>query len=52
MHLQPLFAGARMLGGGVATKLFDDGLCLPSGSSLGDDELDEICTEVERCLTP
>jgi pyridoxal phosphate-dependent aminotransferase EpsN len=34
MHLQPVFAGCRVVGGGVAAALFDRGLCLPSGSSL------------------
>ncbi len=50
MHLQPLFAEARVLGGAVSAQLFDHGLCLPSGSSLTDEELDEICTEVEGLL--
>ena len=36
LHLQPLFAGAPVIGGSVAEDLFDQGLCLPSGSSLGD----------------
>jgi dTDP-4-amino-4,6-dideoxygalactose transaminase len=34
MHLQPLFAGAQLLGGAVAADVFERGLCLPSGSSL------------------
>jgi dTDP-4-amino-4,6-dideoxygalactose transaminase len=34
MHLQPVFAGARTIGGSVAEDLFVRGLCLPSGSSL------------------
>jgi pyridoxal phosphate-dependent aminotransferase EpsN len=35
MHLQPVFSGCRVVGGGsVAAALFDRGLCLPSGSSL------------------
>jgi pyridoxal phosphate-dependent aminotransferase EpsN len=34
MHLQPVFAGARSIGGAVAERLFAHGLCLPSGSSL------------------
>ncbi len=50
MHLQPLFSGARVLGGAVSARLFDHGLCLPSGSSLTDHELDEICTEVAGLL--
>jgi sugar O-acyltransferase (sialic acid O-acetyltransferase NeuD family) len=34
MHRQPLFAHCRVVGGGVAERLFRRGLCLPSGSSL------------------
>jgi len=34
MHRQPVFKDCRMRGGGVAEKLFDLGLCLPSGSNL------------------
>ncbi|HEY6549512.1 MAG TPA: DegT/DnrJ/EryC1/StrS family aminotransferase [Vicinamibacteria bacterium] len=42
LHLQPLFAGAPQVGGEVAETLFRDGLCLPSGSSLRDDERDRV----------
>jgi dTDP-4-amino-4,6-dideoxygalactose transaminase len=34
MHLQPVFAGRAACGGSVAERLFERGLCLPSGSSL------------------
>ncbi|MBS1122389.1 MAG: DegT/DnrJ/EryC1/StrS aminotransferase [Deltaproteobacteria bacterium] len=34
LHLQPVFAGTRILGGAVAEGLFRDGICLPSGSNL------------------
>jgi dTDP-4-amino-4,6-dideoxygalactose transaminase len=34
MHLQPVFADCRAVGGAVSAELFDRGLCLPSGSSL------------------
>ena len=34
MHLQPVFKGARSIGGRVAEALFTRGLCLPSGSNL------------------
>jgi dTDP-4-amino-4,6-dideoxygalactose transaminase len=34
MHLQPLYETARVYGGSVAGRLFERGLCLPSGSSL------------------
>jgi dTDP-4-amino-4,6-dideoxygalactose transaminase len=51
MHLQPVFAGARAVGGQVAAGLFEDGLCLPSGSSLTDDQHEEICVEVAAVLS-
>ena len=46
MHLQPVFADARSVGGAVSQRLFDRGLCLPSGSSLTDEQQDEICVQV------
>jgi dTDP-4-amino-4,6-dideoxygalactose transaminase len=54
MHLQPLFAGCRVVGGEVAADLFARGLCLPSGSSLTDAEQDEVIetflsTSAARC---
>lgn len=42
MHLQPVFAGCRVRGGEVAASLFERGLCLPSGSSLTDAELERV----------
>lgn len=38
MHLQPVFARCAVRGGGVAEDLFSRGLCLPSGSSLTQDD--------------
>lgn len=34
MHLQPIFAGCEVIGGGVSEEIFAKGLCLPSGSNL------------------
>lgn len=45
MHLQPAFRGAQR-GGDMAAKLIERGLCLPSGSSLSDDEHDEVVNHV------
>lgn len=42
MHLQPLYAGCPMRGGRVAERLFDTGLCLPSGSSLDERDLERV----------
>ncbi|MBX3228132.1 MAG: aminotransferase class I/II-fold pyridoxal phosphate-dependent enzyme [Labilithrix sp.] len=42
MHLQPVFAAAPRVGGGVAEELFERGLCLPSGSGLDDDDIRRV----------
>jgi dTDP-4-amino-4,6-dideoxygalactose transaminase len=34
MHLQPVFRACRVRGGDVSRRLFEDGLCLPSGSAM------------------
>jgi pyridoxal phosphate-dependent aminotransferase EpsN len=46
MHLQPLFAAQRTVGGDAAASLFDNGLCLPSGSNLKEEELEEVASLV------
>jgi dTDP-4-amino-4,6-dideoxygalactose transaminase len=42
MHLQPFFSGCRTRGGAVSAELFERGLCLPSGSSMGEQDLNRI----------
>ena len=42
MHLQPVFADCRYVGRGVSDAIFADGLCLPSGSDLTDDDLARV----------
>ncbi|MCB0635764.1 MAG: DegT/DnrJ/EryC1/StrS family aminotransferase, partial [Lewinella sp.] len=42
MHLQPIFAGAPYFGGATAERLFDIGLCLPSGSNLTEEDFQRI----------
>jgi dTDP-4-amino-4,6-dideoxygalactose transaminase len=42
MHLQPIFASHLSYGGDVGARLFERGLCLPSGSALTDDEQDRV----------
>lgn len=39
MHLQPVYAQAAYYENGVSSSLFKNGLCLPSGSSLSDDDI-------------
>lgn len=42
MHRQPVFKGASVVGGKIADRIFDQGLCLPSGSSLTDADVDRV----------
>jgi len=42
MHLQPVFEGTPYYGGDVAEKLFEKGLCLPSGSTLTDGDIERV----------
>ncbi len=46
MHLQPVFAGFPAYVDGASEYLFEHGRCLPSGSSLRDDQVDEVAAIV------
>lgn len=42
MHLQPVFKDAPYYGDTTAEKLFEDGLCLPSGPGLTDEDIERV----------
>ncbi len=42
MHQQPIFSSAKSYINGVSDKLFENGLCLPSGSNLTEEEFERI----------
>lgn len=46
MHLQPVFASCEVLGGSVAEYLFENGICLPSGSNLTSDDLARVVSAI------
>lgn len=48
MHLQPIFEQYPYYGGIVAETLFENGLCLPSGSNVTDGERDRIVEVVRK----
>jgi dTDP-4-amino-4,6-dideoxygalactose transaminase len=52
MHLQPVFARYPVIGGAVAESLFADGLCLPSGSNLKQDDLERVVEAVLAAVQP
>jgi len=49
MHLQPLYQGCDVVGGAVAEHLFQFGLCLPSGTSMTEEDLVRVITVVKAC---
>jgi dTDP-4-amino-4,6-dideoxygalactose transaminase len=51
MHLQPVFRDAPRVAGEVAESLFQDGLCLPSGSSLTPSDRERIVGIIRRVAT-
>jgi dTDP-4-amino-4,6-dideoxygalactose transaminase len=50
MHLQPLYQEAPFYGNGISEALFREGLCLPSGSGMTDDDLERVISAVKGSL--
>jgi dTDP-4-amino-4,6-dideoxygalactose transaminase len=50
MHLQPVYAGARMFRNGNSERLFDSGVTLPSGSALTDADIDRVVETIRTAL--
>ncbi|GAA3402007.1 DegT/DnrJ/EryC1/StrS family aminotransferase [Paenibacillus hodogayensis] len=54
MHLQPLFQGCTYYPHNevesISDRLFESGICLPSGSNMTDEDLDRVVHVIEKCL--
>ena len=50
LHLQPVFKDAPYYGDGLSERLFENGLCLPSGSNLSDEEFARIKAGLGQAL--
>ncbi|MBD8084625.1 DegT/DnrJ/EryC1/StrS family aminotransferase [Chryseobacterium caseinilyticum] len=48
MHLQPVFRDSPYYGQRVSETLFENGLCLPSGSNLTDEDRQRIATVIKN----
>jgi dTDP-4-amino-4,6-dideoxygalactose transaminase len=48
MHQQPIFANCKAYLNGVSDKLFEEGLCLPSGSNLTEEEFNRIFESLDQ----
>jgi pyridoxal phosphate-dependent aminotransferase EpsN len=51
LHLQPVFEGCEYYGSGLSGSLFERGLCLPSSSSMTDEDLDRVIRAVGSCAS-
>lgn len=50
LHLQPVFKDMTYYGSEVAEKLFNYGLCLPSGSSMTTEDRDRVIQVIKKCI--
>ncbi len=50
MHLQPLFSDDMSVENGTSQKLFERGICLPSGSSMNDDDIYRVCEIIKKVI--
>lgn len=48
MHLQPVFSNCECANNGIAEDLFHKGLCLPSGSNLADEDLQQVTNQIRQ----
>lgn len=51
LHLQPLFADCPYYGKSVAENLFNQGICLPSGSAMTSDNLKRVVQVIKSILS-
>jgi len=50
MHMQPVFADCPFYGNGTSEKLFENGLCLPSGSNMTNEEQKRVISIILNIL--
>jgi dTDP-4-amino-4,6-dideoxygalactose transaminase len=50
MHLQPVFAANLSFLTGAAERLYSEGLCLPSGTNLCEEDVERVCSIVIEAL--
>jgi len=50
MHMQPLFHDALVIKDGTSQRLFETGICLPSGSSMSDQDIVSVCDIIKKVV--
>ena len=51
MHMQPIFKNNPFYGNGVSNLLFEQGICLPSGSNMGEDDKRRIKLKLTKIFS-
>ena len=51
MHTQPIFTDCPYYGDGVSEHIFERGLCLPSGSSLTDEQIAFVAETIKKFIS-
>ncbi len=51
MHMQPVFKDCLYVGGKCAETLFEQGICLPSGSNMTEEDMDRIQNSLEQFIS-
>jgi UDP-N-acetylbacillosamine transaminase len=51
MHMQPLFKDAIVIKDGTSQRLFETGICLPSGSSMSDGDVIRVCHIIKKVVS-
>jgi dTDP-4-amino-4,6-dideoxygalactose transaminase len=51
MHMQPVFSNCLYFGNTVAENLFTNGLCLPSGSNLSENNRHTLSNAIQKVFT-
>lgn len=50
MHMQPYFEKYEFVGGTVAEKIFENGICLPSDTKMTDGDIEKICKIIKETV--
>ncbi len=53
MHLQPVFTGSSYFADGdvsVSDRLFEQGVCLPSGSNMSETQIERVVDTIRKVL--
>ena len=50
MHMQPIFKNNQFYGNGVSNSLFENGICLPSGSNIDEKDIKRMNVDIEKVI--